>query len=145
MDFLLVFLGALVAIPTVAGQMPKQIVTAFFDLAFAQRKPVEAALKCISADQHIQHNPGGVDGRLAFLEGFAAYVKKTQFRCDIKRVVAEGELVVVHNHCKENPTDASDRGSAVVDIFPVDKGLIVEHWDVEQAVPAQAKNRNSMF
>ncbi len=41
--------------------------------------------------------------------------------------------------------DANDRGSAVVDIFRVDKGLIVEHWDVEQAVPAQPKNRNTMF
>jgi predicted SnoaL-like aldol condensation-catalyzing enzyme len=51
----------------------------------------------------------------------------------------------VHNHCKENPADASDRGSAVMDIFRVNKGLIVEHWDVEQAVPAEPKNRNTMF
>jgi predicted SnoaL-like aldol condensation-catalyzing enzyme len=41
--------------------------------------------------------------------------------------------------------DASDRGSAVMDIFRVNKGLIVEHWDVEQAVPAEPKNRNTMF
>ena len=110
-----------------------------------QRKPVEAAKKYISADQYIQHNPSGSDGRAAFIGGFAAYVEKTNFRCDIKRVIAEGNLVVVHNHCKENPADANDRGSAVMDIFRVEKGLIVEHWDVEQAVPAQAKNRNTMF
>ena len=145
MRFMLVCLVALAAMPATAGQTPKQIVTAFFDLAFVQRQPVEAARKYISADQYIQHNPGGTDGRAAFIEGFAAYVKKTNFRCEIKRVIAEGNLVVVHNHCKENPADASDRGSAVVDIFRVDKGLIVEHWDVEQAVPAEPKNRNTMF
>ena len=143
--FVLVCLVTLVAIPAAAGQTPKQIVTAFFDLAFVQRQPVEAAGKYISADQYIQHNPGGTDGRAAFIAGFAAYVEKTNFRCEIKRVIAEGDLVVVHNHCKENPADANDRGSAVVDIFRVDKGLIVEHWDVEQAVPAQPKNRNTMF
>jgi len=145
MRFALIFLGALVAIPAAAGQTPKQIVTAFFDLAFVQRKPAEAARKYISADQYIQHIPGGADGRAAFIEGFAAYVEKSNFRCDIKRVITEGNLVVVHNHCKENPADTNDRGSAVVDIFRVDKGRIVEHWDVEQAVPAQPKNRSTMF
>ena len=145
MRFVLACLAALAAMPVTAGQTPKQIVTAFFDLAFVQRQPVEAARKYISADQYIQHNPDGTDGRAAFIAGFAAYVEKTNFRCEIKRVIAEGDLVVVHNHCKENPADAHDRGSAVVDIFRVDKGLIVEHWDVEQAVPAQPKNRNTMF
>jgi predicted SnoaL-like aldol condensation-catalyzing enzyme len=145
MRLVLVFLSPLMAIPAAAEPTPKQVVTAFFDLAFVQRKPTEAARKYISPDQYIQHNPGGSDGLASFIEGFAAYVEKTNYRCDIKRVIAEGALVVVHNHCKENPADASDRGSAVMDIFRVDKGLIVEHWDVEQAVPAQAKNRNSMF
>ena len=145
MRFVLVCLAALAVMPAIAGQTPKQIVTAFFDLAFVQRQPVEAARKYISADQYIQHNPGGTDGRAAFIAGFAAYVEKTNFRCEIKRVIAEGDLVVVHNHCKENPVDANDRGSAVVDIFRVDKGLIVEHWDVEQAVPSEPKNRNTMF
>ncbi|QLA81729.1 hypothetical protein EXV95_14400 [Acidovorax sp. JMULE5] len=62
----------------------------------------------------------------------------------IKRVIAEGSLVV-HDHCKENPADASDRGSAATDIFRVEKGLIVELWDVEQAVPTRHANRNTMF
>ena len=51
-------------------------------------------------------------------------------------------MVVVHSHCKEKP---DDRGTAVVDIFRVEKGLIVEHWDVTQAIPESPKNANTMF
>ncbi len=41
----------------------KKIVSAFFDLAFVPRKPIEAANKYISPNKHIQHNPEAVDGR----------------------------------------------------------------------------------
>jgi predicted SnoaL-like aldol condensation-catalyzing enzyme len=128
-----------------AASTPKQIVTAFFDLAFVKRKPTEAALKYISAHKYIQHNPSGMDGRDAFIKGFAAYVEKGTYRCEIKRVIAEADLVVVHNHCKEDPSNAADRGAAVIDIFRVENDKIVEHWDVEQPVPAQSKNKNTMF
>ena len=128
-----------------AGDTPKEIVVAFFDLAFVKRKPTEAAMKYISPTQYTQHNPNGEDGREAFIKGFAAFVEKSNYRCSIKRVIAEGPLVAVHNHCQENPADPADRGSAVVDIFRVEAGKIVQHWDVDQAVPATSKNRNSMF
>jgi predicted SnoaL-like aldol condensation-catalyzing enzyme len=64
------------------------------------------------------------------------------FRFDIQRMIAEGDLVVLHVHTK---LDAQDRGKAVVDIFRVDHGKIVEHWDVIQDVPERAANRNTMF
>jgi len=138
-------LGVGLSVQALAAATPKQLVTEFFELAFVQRKPTEAALKYIAADQYIQHNPNGSDGRAAFISGFAAFVEKGKLRCEIKRVMADGDLVMVHNHCKEDPSNKSDLGSAVVDIFRVENGKIVEHWDVEQRVPAKANNKNTLF
>ncbi|MCJ7762229.1 nuclear transport factor 2 family protein, partial [Candidatus Bathyarchaeota archaeon] len=61
---------------------------------------------------------------------------------DFKKIIAEGDYVAVHSHLKPNP---SDRGMAVVDIFRVEDGKLVEHRDVIQPVPPQPANQNSMF
>ena len=124
------------------GGEPKKIVTDFFTAAFVDRKPAEAAMQYVSPDKYIQHNPNGKDGRESFINGFAKYVESTGYKCEIKRVIAEQDLVVVHSHCKEKP---ADRGNAVVDIFRVENALIVEHWDVLQAVPESPRNSNTMF
>lgn len=128
-----------------AEKTPKQIVTEFFDLAFVQRRPTEAAMKYISADKYIQHNPGVKDGRDTFIKLFAAYIEKSKYQATIKRVIAEGDLVVVHSHSVSDPGNAKDRGEAVVDIFRVENGKIVEHWDVVQSVPEKSNNSNTMF
>jgi len=57
-------------------------------------------------------------------------------------VIAEGDLVAIHNNPKQN---AKDRGRAVVDIFRLEKGKVVEHWDVVQDVPEKPMNTNTMF
>jgi predicted SnoaL-like aldol condensation-catalyzing enzyme len=137
--------AALLLASSAHAETPKEVVTAFADLAFVQGHAVEAARRYISPDKYVQHNPEAANGRDAFVRGFAAYVEKTGYRCAIKRVVGEGELVVVHSHCKANPASAKDRGEAVVDIFRVEEGLIVEHWDVDQPVPARSANANTMF
>jgi len=61
---------------------------------------------------------------------------------EIKRAIAEGNLVVLHVHSTENK---KDRGRAIIDIFRVENGKIVEHWDVIQNIPEQSKNSNTMF
>jgi predicted SnoaL-like aldol condensation-catalyzing enzyme len=38
-----------------------------------------------------------------------------------------------------------DRGVAVVDLFRVKDGKIVEHWDVIQPVPEKTASGNTMF
>jgi predicted SnoaL-like aldol condensation-catalyzing enzyme len=50
--------------------------------------------------------------------------------------------VVLHSHLLLKP---GDRGSAVVDIFRLENGKIVEHWDVVQEVPEKTANNNTMF
>lgn len=60
----------------------------------------------------------------------------------IHRAFVDGDHVIVHVHVVRWPGDA---GLAVVDIFRLDQGMIVEHWDVIQPVPDQPVNTNTMF
>ena len=121
----------------------KENVAAFYELAFNQHKLDEAVAKYV-AEPYIQHNPGVADGGKAFIDSFAPYLKEhPQSRATIKRVIAEGDLVVVHVHSQSTP---DDRGEAVVDIFRLDAdGKIVEHWDVAQAIPEQTVSGHEMF
>ena len=64
------------------------------------------------------------------------------FRMETKRLIAEGDYVVAHNHLIRKP---GERGTAVVDIFRLENGKIVEHWDVVQEVPETSANHNTMF
>ncbi|WP_086668939.1 nuclear transport factor 2 family protein [Lentzea kentuckyensis] len=93
---------------------------------------------------YIQHNPLAPDGTAA-LKAFAAPLA-TQFpdlKYDIKRVIAEGDLVLVHSNVVLTP---GARGSAVVDIFRFDRdNRIAEHWDTSQEVPATSVSGNDMF
>ncbi len=123
----------------------KKIVVDFYDLAFTQRMPTQAALKYISPTTYIQHNPEGKDGRDAFVNGFAKYVENGTLKCVSKRAIAEKDLVVIHSHCLDNPADPQERGQAFVDIFRVQGGKIVAHWDVGQPIPEKSTNMNTMF
>lgn len=78
------------------------------------------------------------------MDAFTPFLKEhPQSRAEIKRVVAEGDLVMLHVHSTLNP---QDKGEAVVDIFRFDEnGKIVEHWDVIQAVPEKTASGRSMF
>lgn len=90
-----------------------------------------------------QHNPFFADGKAAFKEAIEEYFKEfPESSAEIKHIVADGDLVFIHNHIKLNP---QDRGQSAVDIFRVTDGKITEHWDVIQAIPEQSKNTNSMF
>lgn len=121
----------------------KENVAAFYELAFNQHKLEEAVAQYV-AEPYIQHNPGVADGGKAFIDAFAPFLKEhPQSHADIKRVVAEGDLVVVHVHSQTAP---DDHGEAVIDIFRLDEnGKIVEHWDVAQPVPEKTVSGHTMF
>lgn len=134
-----------VSLPAMAqSASPKEIVTAFYKQAFVQGNATEAIVKYISPSTYIQHNPTLPDGREAILKAIPEWLRKSGLRADIKRVVAEGDLVVVHARWA-NPDKPDAAAMAVMDIFRVEDGLIVEHWDVLQEVPKTAANNNTMF
>ena len=121
---------------------PKQVVLDFYDLAFVKRQPAEARDRYLSP-AYKQHNPTAPDGAAVFpdlINGLFSQVPNATFH--LKRAIAEADLVVLHYNLKMFPDDL---GQAVVDIFRVENGKIVEHWDVMQPVPAEAANANGMF
>lgn len=120
----------------------KKLAIEFYELAFNSHKPTEAAKKYFGT-KYIQHNPHVPNGAPAFYNYFEGFFKQNpKSSVVIKRVIAEGDLVVLHIHSKTNPTDL---GRAVVDIFRFEYGKIVEHWDVAQPVPEKTANGNTMF
>ena len=131
-------LGAAAQSPQEAN---KKIVVEFYEKAINQ-KDFEAAAPYFGS-RYVQHNPNAPDG----IEGFKAFLgflreKFPQSRSEIKRVWAEGDYVILHVHAVRTP---GTRGSAIVDVFKLENGKIVEHWDVIQEIPEKAANNNGMF
>ena len=119
----------------------KKNVVEFYDKALNQ-KDFEAAARHLGP-RYTQHNPVAADGP----EGLKAFIqflrdKFPNARSEIKRVFAEGDYVIVHVHAIREP---GTRGRAIIDIFKLENGKLVEHWDVAQDVPEKAANANGMF
>ena len=143
-----VLMAALVCPQAFAGEgascdkTPRQVVEAFGKLFYDQLKVKEAFDTWVRED-YIQHNPVAPDGREPAIDALSGWLStQPDFTYDVKRIIADGDLVAVHMHARPTP---EDRGFAVVDIFRVEGCKIAEHWDVLQPVPEISANNNTMF
>jgi predicted SnoaL-like aldol condensation-catalyzing enzyme len=137
----------------------KQNVLAYYTRAFNDKEPEDAVDKYVGFDEpgqdldgsgephlYIQHNPlapSGAPAFINFVNSFTAAFPNTHI--DIRRVVAECDLVVTHGIIGGAGTEPvfGPRGSKVVDIFRLDEhGKIVEHWDVSAQISATSLNGN---
>ncbi len=119
----------------------KKIVVEFYNKSIND-KDFDAASKYLGA-KYTQHNPIAADGAEG-LKGFLQFLraKFPQAHSEIKRVFADGDYVILHVHAIREP---GTRGRAIIDIFRLEDGKVVEHWDVQQDVPEKAANSNGMF
>ncbi|WP_374636724.1 nuclear transport factor 2 family protein [Paracoccus sp. (in: a-proteobacteria)] len=126
---------------TAQEEANRKLVVDFYDKVFNQHQVEEGA--ALLSDDYKQHNPYVPDGKEPFVSYFTQFFKDNpQARTRVVRSAADGDLVWLHNQSTQNP---EDRGEAIVDIFRVTDGMIVEHWDVIQPVPETSANENTMF
>ena len=122
----------------------RDIVVKFYEAALNEKNPEKA--RAFLGDKYIQHNPHVPDG----IEGFLRFIRfrREKFpnaRNDIKRVIAEGDLVVLHVHSVVIPNSpgADDRrhlprrgrqGGRALGRDPGDSGRAVSAAERQRAV-----------
>ena len=119
----------------------KNAAVSFLKLA-ASGETREAYSKFVGAGFR-HHNPffeGSAESLQAGMEANA--LQNPDKVLEVKRVIAEGELVAVHSHVQQKP---GDPGASVVHIFRFENGRIVELWDLGQPVPEESPNQYGMF
>jgi predicted SnoaL-like aldol condensation-catalyzing enzyme len=123
---------------------PREVVLEFYEAALND-KDVQRAGRYVG-DTYLQHNPHVPDGP----EGLFRFIRFRRehyphARNEVKRVIAEDDLVALHVHSVVVP---GTPGRAIVDIFRVAEGKVVEHWDVIQDIPVELfppLNDNGLF
>lgn len=137
----------LTACASTASRLPaqqeanRQVVLKFYE-AGLNRKDADAALQYVGP-RYVQHNPNAADGPQGFRQ-FIAFLrdKYPDSHSDIVTSFVDGDHVILHVRAVREP---GTRGNAIVDIFKLENGKIVEHWDVTQAIPEKTASGNPMF
>jgi predicted SnoaL-like aldol condensation-catalyzing enzyme len=117
----------------------KKIVADFYQALFGD-KNIGVIDKYID-ENYIQHNPTLPDGKEALKNAAKAwFTGAPKQKVDIQHLSADGDLVFIHTRAI-----MGDKTFSVIDIFRLDNGKIMEHWDVIQQVPDKSANAHPMF
>jgi len=112
----------------------------FVRLYYDEMKVREAFERYVHPD-YMQHNPAVIDGRepaIAHLEGLLA---RATVSMDVRRLLVDGDYAFAHLIGRQGPEDP---GHALMNVFRMEDGIIVEHWDVAQPIPAQTASGRGM-
>lgn len=129
--------------PDVAASRADSLAVVQTYAAMLGRGEAAEAVRRFIAPNYIQHSPH-IENDLAKLTAFlsAELSGSDQKKSVVDHVLAQGNLVLIHRHVIR-PTEP--RGTVGLDIFRVEQGQIVEHWDVKQPVPETSVNGNTMW
>jgi len=116
----------------------KEAVTRFFNDVFIDHDM--SRLDEYMRDDYIQHNADCPQGKAGFVEFFEVIFRAVpDFRYSLKRMVAEGDIVMAYSTTSGTHTGGAWLGQEptgnqlhfdVVDVFRLEDGMIAEHWDV---------------
>ncbi|MET0179857.1 MAG: nuclear transport factor 2 family protein [Novosphingobium sp.] len=136
---------ALAMAPLLLGAAPppdNRATIADFARLFYGERDVRLAFETYVAPGYIQHNPGIADGRDAAIAALTQMVADPAKIFTVKRVLVDGDIAVLHIFVRPTP---QSRGAAVFDMYRLEGGRIVEHWDAIQPVPERSANAHPMF
>lgn len=124
-----------------ASDSTRDVANAFLHRLFAKRDAL-GAYEGFATEAMVQHDPAIAD-ELAGLRAHLAEGRRNSDRVAniVNMLLVDGDLFAVH---RIEYRDAEDPGTAIVDIWRVERGRIVEHWNVKQPVPAAMPHRNGM-
>ncbi len=120
---------------------PKEIALDF--LALITEGQVDEAYERfidLSGTHHNVHTAAGFEALRAGMKESDEKFPDKQFT--VKRVVSEGEMVVVYSHLALEP---GQTGLVVVHMFRFKNGKIIELWDCGQPIPEPAVNSDGAF
>lgn len=122
----------------------KKVIEGFITNVLLNHK-MDEVTNYINPTKYLQHNPAVADG----LDGFGAAMKYfaenglVMEYTKLHKVLGEGNFVLAMSEGKFGKGEHT----AFYDLFRLEDGLIVEHWDVIQGIPEKAdwKNENGKF
>ena len=119
----------------------KKIIGEFITKATQATKPEDLGLliNTYFNPEFKQHNPGAGDGINGMFEGFQNGGLGFSFT-KLHQVFGEGNFILTVSEGTNFGTP-----SAFYDLFRLEDGKIVEHWDIIQDIPENSANANTMF
>lgn len=119
----------------------RRLVRDFMQTVMIDRR-FDRAERYVNTASYIQHNPLVPDGFgsvVAFFQQLDASGRPLRY-VRVHNLIADGNFVLTHSEAT-----LAGAQTIVFDLFRVERGRIVEHWDVIQPVPPVTVNQNTAF
>lgn len=115
----------------------KALVASFVDDVLVNHRS-DKIVEYVSADQYTQHNPQVPDGIDAFRQFMAGPGLEMVYR-NVFKIIGQGNFVMVYSQV------LLGQEMAVFDVFRVEDGKIVEHWDNMEPLPEGPQPNSGKF
>ena len=118
-----------------------QLLSGFADALLVQHR-VGYAFNTYVSDRLVQHNPAAKDGRAAAIALVQPIIAAPGAKFTISSMITDGDLAFVHYR---GQLGGAGHTAAVAELYRVQGGKFVEHWDAFQPVPAASVSAHPMF